>query len=230
MARLERISRFPQSLKRADMRRSNYLSTPPDSQRHIPTPRLSRSAWLLIALCNAGTAHAQTDWSSSPTDKGSYAATYGTYSDDTSGIESGYTALMPRQSSLSPSSKFASTGTREGSTSRRSTNAASRSALDSSFNGNAGTFASRAVRSKNRSATDPAFSDYMGQSDTDTGSYMTTTSSPRADARATGRKSRSPENVDAVAPGIHPGGQYSATDAASAIYAPAWKADPYPAY
>ncbi|SOF00032.1 hypothetical protein SAMN05446635_8085 [Burkholderia sp. OK233] len=212
------------------MRRSNYLSTPSDSQRHIPTLRPSRAAWLLIVLCNAGTAHAQTDWSSSSTDNGSYAATYGTYSDDTSDTGSDYTALMPRQSSLSPSSKFASAGPHQGSTSRRSTSATSRSALDSSFKGSTGTFASHAVRSKSRSVTDPASSDYMGQSDTDTGSYMTTTSSPRANARTTGSKSRSPENIDAAAPGIYPGGQYSATDAASAIYAPVWKADPYPVY
>ncbi|NPT57865.1 hypothetical protein [Paraburkholderia elongata] len=70
----------------------------------------------------------------------------------------------------------------------------------------------------------------MGQSDTDTGSYMATTSSLRAGARATGSKNRALENIDASAPGIYPGGQYSTTDNASAIYAPVWKADPYPVY
>ncbi|CAE6741425.1 hypothetical protein R69888_02531 [Paraburkholderia haematera] len=212
------------------MRRSNYLSTPSDSQRHIPTLRLSHAAWLLIALCNAGTAHTQTDWNSSSTNKGSYAATYGTYSDDTSDTESDYTALVPRQSSLPPSSSFASTGTHQGSTSRRSASATSRSALDSSFTGNTGTSASRAARSKNRSVTDPTSSDYMGQSDTDAGSYMTTTLSPKAGARATGSKNRALKNIDAGAPGIYLGGQYRTTDDASAIYAPAWKADPYPVY
>jgi hypothetical protein len=236
MVRLERISRFLQSLKRADMRRSNYLSTPSDSLRHIRTLRLSLAAWLLVALCDAGAAHAQTNWGSSSTDTGSYAATYGAYSDDTSEAESDNTALAPRQSSLSPSSNAASRGTSQGSTSRQSASASSRSTLGSSLQGNAGTAASRTVWSKNRSSTDLASTDYMGQSDTDSGSYMTTTSStaaassPNADARVTGVKNRSLQSIAADALAIYPGGQTSTTDDASAIYAPVWKTDPYPVY
>jgi hypothetical protein len=211
------------------MRRTEALKKTSNPPSLIRIVRLSRSTSLLLAFCAAASVHAQVAQTpgtrshatlgSTSAEKGSYAATYDPYDNDSSETDSEYITLSTDQfNSSSPADVASTTGLRK--PARTSSSASSRGPLRSSLQDNNRVLTSQSSGNAKRSTAGLDSSDYMNQSDTSVESESSATRKPVTRARTL-----SPKANDADATNIYPG---ETSDAAS-IYPPAWKHELDPA-